>query len=143
MTLRCTVFLLACVLTAPALGALSKSDGFLAQDLYDICTDETSQEQCVTFIRGARAGMSGQRIYIGFSLLEAQQKPHPTVGMHLIAEPFCAPEDVSDQEIKDVVLEFLDGLGKKGRQSLAGFSILMALSNRYPCSREDYEAGPE
>jgi len=106
--------------------------------LYSLCTgDESAKSECDTYINGVRAGMFAQRLHMGFTLGRSKGEPEPseTLKELLMTEPFCIPESMSAEELRETVVGFLKKVKKKGDKGemAAGFAVFLGLNGELPC----------
>lgn len=109
-------------------------DPLTAQDLLMLCRGNDMQRlECASFIKGVRSGAHAQRLFIGFTLVESKTEPPSGLKPLLLGEPFCLPDDFSNEKVINAVVTFIGKLPEPKRKTAAGFSVILALNNQYPC----------
>lgn len=140
MIIRSLVLIIGVGVVLPSLADVSRGDKFTAEELYVMCKDDKKNAECINFIKGARAGMTAQRLFMGMSFVQRKETPPKEVGAQLMIEPFCLPEPFTDENMKKTVISFLEKIGEEKRKSSAGFAVLMAFNSKYSCTESDFKA---
>jgi len=141
MIIRSLVLIVGILVVLPSLADVSRGDKFTAEELYLMCKDDKNNNiECINFIKGARAGMTAQRMFMGMSFVQRKETPPKVVGAQLMIEPFCLPEPFTDEMMKETVMSFLEKIGAEKKKSLAGFAVLMAFNSQFPCTENDFKA---
>lgn len=110
------------------------ADPFTAQDLFVLCRgSDTQRLECASFVKGVRSGAHAQRLFIGFTFVENKTEPPNILKPLLLREPFCLPQHFSDENVVNSVVDFIENMPKPKRKSAAGFAVVLALNNQYPC----------
>ena len=120
--------------------ALADSPGgydepFKQRDLLALCTGSVAQvAECDRYVAGVRAGMTAQRLFMGFMYGQQKQEPDALTQKLLTNEPFCnMPKGTTPVEIRSVVVDLIHKDGGKNDNAAASFVTLMALSTKYGC----------
>jgi hypothetical protein len=115
-------------------------------ELLSQCTgSKTDAEKCKIYVAGVRAGMSAQRHYIGYTFATQKSDSSAEDQMKLLMwlttrEPFCAPEEISDQDLISAFIAHMKAV-KKDHPEEAGkvsgaVSVLLGGQSKYACTPE-------
>lgn len=77
--------------------------------------------------------MHAQRLFLGFTLVKNKTDPPYILKPLLLNEPFCLPPEHTNENIVETVISFVNKLPKEKQNAGAGFSVILALNNAYPC----------
>lgn len=107
-----------------------------AQELLRVCTgSDADKDTCAVFIDGVLAGATGERLFLGFSLVKSKTEPPKVLVPLLTHDLYCPPDGFSNQDAVKAVVTFIKKLPSRDtRKYRAGFVILLALNNQYPCT---------
>lgn len=107
---------------------------FKAKDLLKLCKGSSDEKsECSSYIRGVRAGMHAQRLFIVFNLSEAKEHPSSVLRRQLGGEPFCLPPDYEHEDVVNSVVTFIEGIPGEKQEMAAGFAVILGLNNRHAC----------
>lgn len=97
---------------------------------------------CVAFVRGVRAGLTAQRMFIYKMLNHHNVSIQPEILKMLFLEQFCLPPGTSDAELAETAISYIDSsANQKGSdQAGAGFMVMMSIASKYRCTKEDFDA---
>lgn len=118
-------------------------DSSLAIEFRSQCGDvKPRPDSCVQFVRGVRAGLTAQRMFMYMWLTRKNIPIESEVKKLLAIEQFCLPPGITDEKLTEVAISYIDANAgdEAADKAGAGFMVMMAIAKNFICSLEDYEA---